>query len=124
MKMIIAGGRKYQFTDKDYAELDKIHKIISVTEVVSGKAKGADTCGEVWAKKNGIKVADFPAEWTKFGKAAGPIRNLEMAKYADALAVSSGNDGTSNMVKNAKKEGLEIFYLSSFWDSEASKVEE
>jgi hypothetical protein len=53
-----------------------------VTEVVSGCATGVDTLGERWAEENGVPVKRFPADWNKYGKAAGGMRNGDMAVYA------------------------------------------
>lgn len=81
-----------------------------ITEVVSGNARGADEMGEWWASENGIQIKLFPANWSKFGKAAGPIRNEEMAKYADCLVAfwDGKSKGTSNMLDLAEKYGLHI----------------
>lgn len=109
MKLIIAGGRDYQFNDSDYEKLNRIHEKHRVTEVVSGGATGADRCGEVWADAQNIKITRFPADWNKHGKAAGPIRNKQMADYAQALVTFAGGRGTRNMIKQAKENMLMIF---------------
>mgnify|MGYP005991888309 CR=1 FL=1 len=110
MKLIIAGGRDYFFDEMDLHDLDRLLEDYDITEVVSGKATGADTEGEKWAKVNNIDVEPFPADWDKYGKLiAGRIRNGVMARYADALAIFSGGSGSVDMLKQAKKEGLTIF---------------
>lgn len=50
-------------------------------EVVDGKAKGADTLGNMWAHANHHHTQRFTAYWNKYGKAAGFRRNEEMATY-------------------------------------------
>lgn len=109
MKLIIAGGREYQFNDHDYAKLNAIHEEYKVTEVVSGGATGADKCGEVWADANGIAIKRYPADWLNHGRAAGPIRNRVMAEYADAVALFQGGRGTDSMCREAEKVGIVIF---------------
>jgi len=109
MKLIIAGGRSYQFTAEDIARLDHLHKVQPVSEVVSGGARGADKCGERWAVDNGIRVKRFPAAWSLHGRAAGPIRNSQMARYADAAALFPGGKGTKNMHDLAVENGLVVF---------------
>jgi predicted Rossmann-fold nucleotide-binding protein len=109
MKLIIAGGRDYAMTFQDHAALSAINANLGVTEVVSGAASGADKGGEQWATAVGIPVKQFPADWNAHGRAAGPIRNGQMAEYADALAVFPGGRGTENMIKQAKAKGLLIF---------------
>jgi len=114
MKLIIAGGRDYYLTKDEYAWLDNIGK--DVTEVVSGCATGADECGERWARKNRIPIKKFKAEWQRFGKRAGMLRNKDMAFYADALAIFPGGKGSANMRKEATNKKIKIFdkYRSRF----------
>ena len=68
--------------------------------MVSGGAKGADTYGEALAALLGLPVARYLPDWGKHGKRAGPIRNREMAKNADALlcAWDGKSRGTKNMI--------------------------
>lgn len=82
-----------------------------ITEVVSGTCKGVDQLGEEWAERKGIPVKKFPADWSKHGRRAGPLRNREMAKYADALiAIWDGKSrGTRSMIDEALREGLEVY---------------
>ena len=100
LKVIIAGSRHMQW--KDYHLIGEAVKKsnFAVTEVVSGRARGADTMGEKWAWENGIPRKLFPADWDQHGKAAGPIRNKQMAMYADALIVFiwEGSRGSQNML--------------------------
>ena len=79
------------------------------TEIVSGKAAGPDTVGEIWAMRNGLPVKAFPANWTTFGKAAGMVRNEKMAHYADhALILWDGkSSGTKNMEDRMNSLGKE-----------------
>jgi len=72
-----------------------------VTEIVSGGARGVDRLGERYARQRGLPCTVFPAQWGKYGKSAGPIRNAEMAKYADyGVAVWDGESrGTAHMLK-------------------------
>ena len=107
MKLIIAGGRDYELTVQDYSKLNRI--LPRVTEIVSGGARGADACGELWATLNHITLKRFPADWKRYGKRAGMLRNEQMGKYADAVALFPGGKGTQNMFKIAKRNGLQIF---------------
>ena len=108
MKVIIAGGRDFN----DYLLLLQavVKANFDVTEVVSGGAKGADSLGELFARDMDLSLKRFPADWDKHGRAAGPIRNGEMAGYADALiAMWDGvSTGTANMIKQAKDRGLKV----------------
>jgi hypothetical protein len=114
MKLIIAGGRDYHFTQDDYDRLDALHGAeIYVTEVVSGGATGADRCGEIWAKDQRIPIIQFMADWVQYGPRAGPVRNAKMAAHADAVALFPGGSGTASMRSEALKYGLMIFDFSN-----------
>lgn len=112
-KVIIAGGRDFDqwplLKKKCDRVLDKKRKEFDI-EIVSGKAKGADSLGEKYAELKGYRVKEFPADWDTHGKKAGPIRNGQMADYADALiAFHDGvSRGTANMIKQAKEKGLAV----------------
>jgi hypothetical protein len=113
MKTIIAGCR--DFTDYNLleAKVDYYRKDHAITEVVCGGATGADALGENYAIQNGIPVKGFPADWNKHGKAAGPIRNRQMAEYADVLiAVWDGKSrGTKNMIDEMNKLKKPVFLI-------------
>jgi hypothetical protein len=76
--------------------------------------------GEQYANQAGIDLVIFPANWKARGKAAGPIRNEKMARYAIAdegrpgalIAIWDGESrGTANMIRNATNLGLKVFVL-------------
>jgi len=109
MKVIVAGSRNCESLHEVKVAITKSK--FHISELVCGCARGVDTIAEQWAIRNGIPVKRFPAEWDKYGKAAGPIRNGQMAEYADALVavLYSGSRGTLNMIGQAKKKGLEVY---------------
>lgn len=109
MKLIIAGGRSFEGDEEHLQWLDDIDNLHKVTEVISGKAPGADYFGEQWAKLRRLPVKAFPAKWHRHGRAAGPMRNRQMAEYADAVALFPGGKGTDNMRYQARFYGLKIF---------------
>ena len=109
MKVIIAGSR----TIEDYEYVKDVIKRsnFTITEVVCGKAsRGVDALGERYAIENDIPVKPFYANWKKFGKAAGMMRNNDMADYAEAIiAIWDGSSrGTKDMIK--KSSNLMLFY--------------
>lgn len=101
MKVIIAGSRHMPFSCYPLIAQAVARAHFPVTEVVCGEARGADTFGKKWAYEVGIPVKSFPADWNKHGKGAGPIRNREMAEYADALIVFiwDASRGSANMLR-------------------------
>jgi len=110
MKLIIAGTRTASVEDLEQAVILYRDVIKRASEIVSGGARGTDTHGFDWAWANGIPVKSFVANWAKYGKKAGPFRNMEMAKYADELlAVWDGKSrGTQHMLRVMKVYGKPI----------------
>jgi len=108
MKTIIAGGRT--LVDPSLVEGAMATCPWTPTEIVSGGASGVDGLGEAWATSNNIPIQRFPAQWKKHGRAAGPIRNREMAEYAEALvAIWDGKSkGTKSMIGEARKRDLVV----------------
>lgn len=102
---IIAGGRDYRLTRQDHARLDNL----PISQVISGGARGADKDGADWAKSRDIPVVTMPADWDKYRKAAGPIRNTEMAKVAKAAVIFPGGRGTKHMRQEAHARGLDVY---------------
>ena len=109
--IIIAGSRGLvnpNMIEVGMAEIDITDKIACI---ISGGARGVDKLGETWAKKHGIKVLKFPANWERDGKSAGYKRNLEMAKVGDILVAfwDGKSKGTQHMFEIAKHN--EIFTI-------------
>lgn len=111
MKCIIAGSR----TIGDYPLLLKAieRSGFSITEVICGEAIGVDKLGRQWAIANDIPIISMPANWNLHKKAAGPIRNKQMADVADAcIALWDGKSpGTRNMIDNMIKQN-KPYYLA------------
>lgn len=114
MRLIIAGSRTCNDIDEVRAAVFAARAEwdwCPITEVVSGGAAGVDRFGEQLAREDGIPIKVFPADWNSHGKAAGPIRNREMAEYGDALvAVWDGKSrGTKNMIDEAKAKNRPVY---------------
>lgn len=88
---------------------DKITAGYSIV-IVSGGCAGADLLGERYAKENRYSIDRYPAEWKKYGKKAGIMRNAVMADNADALITywDGISRGTKNMIDEARKKGLAV----------------
>lgn len=139
MKCIICGSRELcGFPREDDPELWDTHAKIfmdviescpfvnEITEVVSGKARGVDTLGEIWAKIKSLHVKQFPADWQKYKKAAGSIRNQEMLNYCltsdSVIAIMRYNSrGTKDMVQRSEKKGLRVHKALVEFQSYAEK---
>lgn len=116
IRVIVAGGREFN----DYVLLRaELNMLIApgvfdrTVEIVSGAARGTDQLGERYAKEYGLGIKRFPvtnADWKKWGKSAGPIRNEQMAKYATHCVCfwDGASRGTNNMIELAKKHNLKL----------------
>lgn len=117
IRVIVCGGRHFADAKMLNDFLDHLHATYPIRVVISGGQRGADKLGEAWARANGIEPIVEPvgpAEWLKYGKAAGPIRNqLMIDKHHPSHCVAfPGNKGTRDMVKRAKKAGLTVIECS------------
>ena len=110
MKLIIAGGRDFNNYELLEREANQVVSGVQNVEIISGLARGADLMGCRFAEENGYPLRGFAAEWGKFGRGAGIIRNKLMAKNAThLLAFWDGKSrGTMHMIDYADKLGLEV----------------
>ena len=121
IRIIIAGGR--DFTDRHQmgTELWKLFGGFKLStwervEVVCGMCCGAELLGKDWATMQALDIKEMPADWDRYGKRAGYIRNEQMAKcakngnpYGYLVAFWDGRSrGTRNMIEKALVAGLEI----------------
>lgn len=109
MKLIVAGGRdfnNYELLKKEILDRYSIKNL----EIVCGKARGADTLGERFAKEFKLKIKYFPANWDLNGRSAGYVRNCEMAEYADCLIAfwDWKSKGTRHMIDLANRKNIKI----------------
>jgi ferric-dicitrate binding protein FerR (iron transport regulator) len=122
LRVIIAGSRtlnnsKYvetavsQAFNKWMQEDQENWKAYTRPEIVSGGAQGVDFQAELYAKKHTLPFKEFKADWDKHGKKAGILRNIEMAKYADALiAIWDGKSkGTLHMICDMVSKQKPVF---------------
>ena len=79
-------------------------------EIVTGGARGIDTCAEKYAKQNGIYVKVFLPQYEKYGKCAPLKRNIEIIDYSDiVLAFWDGNSrGTKYVIDKCKEKNKPI----------------
>jgi hypothetical protein len=112
-KVVIAGSRGFsnykllkETCDKYLREKKKTHNVI----VVSGHARGADTLGEKYASDEDLDLEIYPADWKKYGKSAGFMRNEQMANIADAVIAfwNGESHGTKHMIDIAEEKGLNV----------------
>lgn len=113
-RILICGGRA--FTDKIYlcTTLDTLNAELQASVCITGGARGADTLGRDWAVTRGIPSLVFPADWDRYRKRAGPIRNQQMLDEGepDYVIGFPGGTGTAHMLRIAKAAGVKIIRVS------------
>lgn len=107
MKLLVCGGRTYNDKDRLFKELDSYE---GVHEICHGGASGADVLAGAWAISRGIPCRVYPADWKRYGKRAGPLRNEEMLTdfRPDCVVAFPGGRGTLNMIALAHKAGVRV----------------
>lgn len=112
MKVLVAGGRDFNNRHWLYQELNKLHKESEITELIEGGARGADFLANTWAIRKKIPITSVPADWNKFKKRAGWIRNNQMADLnPDLVVLFPGGIGTKMMFDIATRRGFNILDL-------------
>ena len=82
----------------------------NTTEIVSGGAKGIDTCAREYALSHDIKLIEFLPEYSRYGRGAPLKRNLQIIIYSDlVIAFWDGQSkGTKNVIENCKKLNVKV----------------
>lgn len=113
MRILITGGRNYSDRATVFRELDKLHAESTICTLIHGAATRADTLADSWAKSRVVEVIACPADWSRHGRAAGPIRNKAMlTDHAPELLVAfPGGRGTANMIGQARAAGVKIIVI-------------
>lgn len=115
MRVLFCGSRYWTNRDKIKVEIDKLD---ATDIVIHGACTGADQIAGELAKNRGMKVIEFPADWDKYGKAAGPIRNGQMLTEGQPDKVIAFTEnletsrGTKNMIEQTQKAGIPYVIIS------------
>lgn len=93
--------------------LDGMHKQDPITCLIHGAAAGADHLAYLWSQLAHVPEASFPAQWTMFGRSAGPLRNSQMLHEGkpDVVVAFPGGRGTADMVRQAKAAGVPVYEI-------------
>ena len=110
MIVLVCGGRDYQDRRVVFDTLDRLHEREGVSLLIEGGARGADRFAREWAQERGCPYRTFCAQWKKYGKSAGPIRNAEMLRFGkpQLLVAFPGGAGTENMIDQANAAGVDV----------------
>jgi hypothetical protein len=117
MKVLVCGQRDFYDLETLTIVMDGLHKEYKFTTLIHGAAKGADSLAANWAKLNHIEIEAYPADWKKYGKGGGPVRNKQMLEVGKPNLVvaffvygeAEKSKGTKDMVQKAKNAGIETY---------------
>lgn len=112
-KILVCGSR-------EWSDFESVRSMLSThradeTVIIHGNCRGADKIAGYVGNELGMTVEVYPANWKKYGLAAGPIRNKEMLdKGKPDLVIAFHHNlessvGTKDMITQAKRAGVDIY---------------
>lgn len=124
INIMICGGRdfnNYPLLEKKVLEdlQDYLSKNPTLTQfnpryttIISGNARGADTLGEMFARKFGLQIEKHPALWNMYGRRAGFVRNEEMVNISDIVIIfhDGKSKGTAHDLELCKAKNKTYYY--------------
>jgi len=113
MRILVCGGRNFKDRNLLYKALLPYRDEEDIT-IIHGNASGADTLGRIWAEAFFHKIEPYPADWNKYGKRAGYIRNVQMLNEGkpDLVVAFPGGKGTQMMINLAEAAGVPVVRIN------------
>lgn len=104
MKIAVIGSRNLHINNLEHYLPE------NTTEIVSGGARGIDSCAKQYALENGLKLTEFIPDYKTYGKRAPLVRNLQIINYADIIYAfwDGKSHGTKFVIDNCRKQGKYI----------------
>lgn len=108
MRILVCGGR--DFTDFPLLQRTLARFKVPGTVIITGMARGADLLAYHWAIESNLQTDCYPADWAKYSRSAGPIRNRQMLTEGkpDLVIAFPGGKGTANMVSIARDATIPV----------------
>ena len=113
MRVLVCGDRGWTDTTMIYDVLNFLHPQV----VIEGHARGADSAAHRWAIESRVTLVCRPAEWSRFGRAAGSLRNRRMLADQPDLVIAfhdriEFSKGTADMLMLADKANIHYTLLT------------
>jgi len=113
IKLAIVGSRTFTIYEQLEKELHTRFSIADIVEIISGGAQGTDTLAEKFADTHNIKLSVIKADWKRYGRSAGAVRNRQIVDRCTAMIAfwngsSPGTRITIDMARNAQVDPLEV----------------
>lgn len=110
-RVLVCGDREW--VDTDAVMMKRLAKLPLSAVVIHGACRGADRCAGTIALGYSMAIETYPADWKRYGKGAGPIRNQQMLDTGIDLVLAFHNDienssGTADMVARATSFGIPV----------------
>jgi hypothetical protein len=123
MKIAVTGGREHTPTLAEMNRYEFLWNMLGGKAQVNGMCKhktalpgnvpvGVDAHLLVWAREAGVPVLPFYAEWNRFGRGAGMIRNKKMVDTCDVLIAFPGGKGTASAIAAARELGRPVYFAT------------
>src|SRR4051812_36059105 len=116
LRIIVTGSREWS----NYGLLCRTLDGLRIVHVGHGAAPGADRLAERWARSRKVDFKAYPAEWSQFGRRAGPIRNRAMftAEHPDLVVAFKDkfgrvHGGTEDMVDVALQNHTRVLLVDN-----------
>lgn len=108
MRLAVVGTRTYDRFDILSAYLDRARSLYKELVIVSGGAAGADRLAAEYARRHGLELIQFRADWAAHGRRAGALRNRQIVESADALVAfwDESSPGTRISLEMAVAKGI------------------
>jgi hypothetical protein len=110
-RVLVCGGRDFSDGRLVLSVLSRVRPGL----VIEGGARGADSLARWAAERLGVPVREFPADWARFGRRAGVVRNEQMLVEGRPSVVVAfpGGRGTADMVRRALAAGVPVLLVSA-----------
>ena len=120
LRVLVCGGRDYDDSQHVWETLAQIN----IAAIAHGGAPGADKHADYFCSQHGLPVYAYYADWKRYGKLAGPIRNKQMLDDfgPDLVVAFPGGRGTAHMVGIARAAGVEVLVASATQERKAGPV--
>ena len=112
----VVGSRTWTKQDRIFEYLDKLRASVTDLRLVSGACpEGPDHFAELWAKKRGVPIMLYPADWSK-GRGEGFRRNTLIIKDADVVIAfwDGRSNGTLDSIQKGWKLGKKVLVALPF----------
>jgi len=108
MRVLVCGSRGWTDETRIFQRLSLLP---FGTEIISGAASGADSLAAMVAQTLGFTVREFPADWNRYGRSAGFMRNFEMLNQRPDLVIAfwdGQSRGTAHTIRGARARAIPV----------------